>query len=215
MNSPNQKTGTNKSNNRKEIRQRGLKRRRELSPSARRKTSKDIVKWIKHRQLVKPKMRVACYFSTAYELDTSFLLQYLCNTACCYLPVLAPQSRKLFFSPYTPRSILRKNKFGILEPVTQHAYKVKAKELDMIFAPLVAFDSNGNRLGMGAGYYDHTLAFMQLRPGKRPFYVGLAYAKQHFNHIDSSKWDIPLHAVITESGFHSFSSSQQMPYSIP
>ena len=34
-----------------------------------------------------------------------------------------------------------------------------AQQMDLIFMPLVGFDKNKNRLGMGGGFYDKTLSF--------------------------------------------------------
>ena len=49
-----------------------------------------------------------------------------------------------------------KNKFGIWEPKLNVQNVLPLKELDILFTPLVAFDKQGNRLGMGGGFYDRT-----------------------------------------------------------
>lgn len=43
-----------------------------------------------------------------------------------------------------------KNKFGIWEPKLNVQNILPLDELDILFTPLVAFDKQGNRLGMGA-----------------------------------------------------------------
>ena len=50
-----------------------------------------------------------------------------------------------------------KNKFGIWEPKLNVQNVLPLDELDILFTPLVAFDKQGNRLGMGGGFYDRTL----------------------------------------------------------
>lgn len=114
----------------------------------------------------------------------------------CFLPVLDPQhDKQLCFLPYTPGTALSANTFGIDEPV-YHANQVNpASSLDLIFLPLVAFDAWGNRLGMGQGYYDRTLAFRKQL--KRPYLIGLAYDFQYIAKLDAEEWDIALDMVIT------------------
>ena len=43
------------------------------------------------------------------------------------------------------------------------AAPVGTPDLDLVFVPLVGFDANGMRLGMGAGYYDRAFAFLRQR----------------------------------------------------
>ncbi len=46
----------------------------------------------------------------------------------------------------------------------------------MLIMPLVGYDRFGNRLGMGAGYYDRCLE--PLRDSSAPLRVGIAYSLQ-------------------------------------
>jgi 5-formyltetrahydrofolate cyclo-ligase len=110
-----------------------------------------------------------------------------------YLPVIG-RGGKLTFAPWRRGSRLRRNRYGIPEPTGGR--RVPAGRLDMLVMPLVAFDAEGNRLGMGGGYYDRTLA--QRR--RRPLRVGVAFACQQAEAIPAQPWDIPLTCVITERG---------------
>jgi len=65
--------------------------------------------------------------------------------------------------------------------------------------PLVAFDEYGNRIGMGGGFYDRTLAYLQHRQlWRKPVLMGLAYEIQKMKKLESQSWDIPLNSVVTE-----------------
>ena len=69
-------------------------------------------------------------------------------------------------------------------------------EPDVLLAPLLAFDRNGNRLGYGAGYYDMTIA--ALRAKKRVVAVGIAFAAQEFDVVPTTPRDVRLDLVLTE-----------------
>jgi 5-formyltetrahydrofolate cyclo-ligase len=66
--------------------------------------------------------------------------------------------------------------------------------------PLVAFDEQGNRLGMGGGFYDRTLAYLKYRQHRRkPVLAGLAHEIQKIGQLTTQSWDIPLDCIITEN----------------
>ncbi len=77
-------------------------------------------------------------------------------------------------------------------------------EVDAVFAPLVAFDAYGTRLGYGGGFYDRTLAKLRMQNPDTP-YIGLAFEAQRAEApLPSEKTDIALDGVITELGYRAF-----------
>jgi len=65
--------------------------------------------------------------------------------------------------------------------------------------PLVAFDRQGYRLGMGGGYYDRSLAFRcSRRQWLKPTLVGVAHSCQEHPSLPHEYWDVPLAYIITE-----------------
>ncbi len=79
--------------------------------------------------------------------------------------------------------------------------RLSARDLDLVFVPLVGFDATGMRLGMGAGYYDRAFAFLrQRRHWRHPRLIGLAYSFQQVPHIEGAPHDVRLNCVITEKG---------------
>ena len=144
--------------------------------------------------------RIAAYLAADGEIDPAPLLQALwAANKQVYLPVLVPFSpKKLWFARFNPDDTLAFNRFGIPEPVRRHLIKPSA--LDLVLTPLVAFDTAGHRIGMGGGFYDRTFAFLQRRHyWHQPKLLGLAYEFQKQTAIKPNDWDIPLHAIATET----------------
>ena len=92
---------------------------------------------------------------------------------------------------------MTQNKYGIEEPELRVDNVVPLADIDVLLLPLVGFDEKGNRLGMGGGYYDRTLA--QWYNGHAPhlFPIGLSYDEQRVSELPVEAWDIPLPEIIT------------------
>lgn len=145
--------------------------------------------------------RIACYLANDGEIDLSVVIaQIRLMKKQCYLPVLAPLGpRRLWFAPLSRCSRMCVNRFGIPEPMMSARDYASASELDLILLPLVAFDGSGNRLGMGGGFYDRTLAYLNRRDHwKKPQLLGVAHDLQRVDSLDSASWDIPLNGIITD-----------------
>jgi len=108
-----------------------------------------------------------------------------------YLPVLR-SDKQLDFALCQPDSVMVANQFGILEPQSSPPMAVGA--LDVLLVPLVGIDRQGNRLGMGGGYYDRTLGKVH----KHPYLIGIAHHCQLVDVLPNQSWDVPLDALITE-----------------
>jgi 5-formyltetrahydrofolate cyclo-ligase len=148
--------------------------------------------------------RIACYVAVAGEVDCSpVLAAALARGRRLYLPVLHGLS--LLFAPWEPSVAMVRNRFGIPEPAGSGERVLHASALDVVLAPLVAFDDYGRRLGMGGGYYDRALRFLLQRGRwRRPLVIGLAYEFQHVAELQAQRWDVALHAVVTEEGARLF-----------
>jgi len=152
-------------------------------------------------RLFKNSQRVAFYMANDGELDPAELMAIAWSMGKeCFLPVLtASHDKSLLFAEYNPDEPLVYNQFGIPEPYVAARHRVKARTLDLIVMPLVAFDAKGNRIGMGGGYYDRTLAFLKARSmWRKPKLAGIGYNFQQVNRIDDQSWDVPLNYIATE-----------------
>ena len=138
---------------------------------------------------------IALYISFDGEISTEKLIKILwMQGKQVYLPVLHPfNPNHLLFLRYLPETPMLKNKFGILEPKLNVQNVLPLKELDILFTPLVAFDKQGNRLGMGGGFYDRTL---QNWRNSSFIPVGLAHQCQQVEQLPTEAWDVPLHQIL-------------------
>ncbi|MEP7452246.1 5-formyltetrahydrofolate cyclo-ligase [Phyllobacterium sp. SB3] len=74
-----------------------------------------------------------------------------------------------------------------------------------MLVPLAAFDERGHRIGYGAGYYDRAIARLQ-GLGVNPRLLGIAFDCQKVETVPDEPHDVPLEAILTESGLRSFGS---------
>ena len=117
-----------------------------------------------------------------------------------YLPMLyEPIEPRLRFARLDQSTRWKSNRFHIIEPDTPWKNTLHARQLDIVLLPLVAFDAQGNRMGMGGGFYDRTLAFRRSREHWiKPQLIGVAHSCQQHPGLPRQPWDVPLDAIITE-----------------
>jgi 5-formyltetrahydrofolate cyclo-ligase len=173
-------------------------RRRSVPEVERARAAQLVAHNVDWRFHLRPGLRIAVYASLPSELDTAPLIALARSRACrIYVPRIDRHSlgRRMRFVELTGRQ--RRNRLGIDEP--EGALTIGARWLDVVFLPLVGFDSRGVRLGMGGGYYDRAFAFRRWRTvWHAPRLVGLAYSFQQIERITAAAHDVRLDAVVTE-----------------
>jgi len=176
-------------------------RRRALSHHQRRHLSAHLAANITRSPLFRNSRSLALYLPNDGEVDLTEVTQAAWAMGKeCFLPVLSPlYHNRLWFAPYTPDTPLELNRFGIPEPALNWRAMRPVWSLDLLLMPLVAFDLHGNRLGMGGGFYDRTLAYLaQRKLWRKPHLLGTAFELQRFERLPSQPWDVPLDGVATE-----------------
>ena len=113
------------------------------------------------------------------------------------------------------------NRYGICEPALPYGRRVPLWTLSAVFMPLTAFDAQGNRLGMGGGYYDRAFSFCGgldkgwarglakslpgsltgQASGRRPLLIGVAFGFQQVKQVAASPLDVRMDYVVTEKGW--------------
>lgn len=154
--------------------------------------------------LVTPEYRrskkIALFYPVRHELDLMPLIETCwVDNKQVYLPCLLPKPfQKMCFLPYGPKTSMKNNRFGIPEPDLPVNKQINIRQLDIVITPLLAFGPQGQRLGMGGGYYDRTFAFLNRASHyQRPHLWSIALEAQAYD-LTARPWDVNIHGVATE-----------------
>ena len=201
-----QHSSTN-SASRSTLRARLREQRRGLSPEQQRHAARRLNAIVGSSSIFRRSRHIAFFLANDGELDPLPLLRRAWRMGkVCYLPVITP-GKSLWFAPYENGDPLAPNRFGIPEPARAGTTLVSARVLDLILTPLVAFDDQGHRLGMGSGFYDRTLSFLRHRRiWRKPRLLGVAHELQHLSALQAAPWDVPLDGVATDENLYLFSN---------
>ncbi len=190
------------------LRQNMRYKRRQLSAIEQQQHSLQLSQHIIHSQAYKKAQHIALYLSADGEADLSFLIQHLHSEVkkTAYLPVITSKKNSIMrFAPYAKNSPLKNNCFAIAEPVYEEQRLKNSQQLDLILAPLVAYDDQGYRIGMGGGFYDRALQHLITTKGiaqahLKPIFMGVAHDFQGVRKLPVQQWDVALNALVTEKG---------------
>ena len=192
------------------------RQRRSLSDSERRQLANSAsLHLIKLQQRLPTNARIGLYYDGFGELPTQPLLDWCQRLGYLpYLPVVGSFGRtrngnddkRLRFVPIYQSKLLniptRTHSLGMKQ--NHHRRLLWAAELDVIICPLTAVDKNGNRMGMGGGFYDTTLGKSYRSGAKKPLKIGWCYDFQVVEQLARQPWDVPLDGVITLTGLRWF-----------
>ena len=182
-------------------------KRRQLTGFDRIDKTHVLIKQILRHHAYQTAKHIAFYAAFDGEVDIApLLLHAYNNNKHCYLPVMPKFSgQRLRFAPYSPGVAEKLNRFGISEPVYRTGTVCSASKLDLVLMPLVGFDTSGQRLGMGGGYYDRCFEFRRNRSyWKTPLLLGVAFECQKVDTLASQPWDVAMDACITEKKGYEF-----------
>lgn len=182
---------------RQQLRRDLREKRRALTRAEQRAAARALLKRLAALTELRHTRHVALYWPMDGEIDPRGLARLArFRRHRFYLPVLqAFPAGTLRFAPWRPGDRLARNRFGIPEPRGRDLRP--ARRLDALLLPLTGFDADGNRLGMGGGFYDRTLAFR--RHGRcPPLLVGVAHACQQVPALPVAAWDVPLARIVSD-----------------
>jgi 5-formyltetrahydrofolate cyclo-ligase len=141
---------------------------------------------------------IACYLPMRDEVDPRWIIEraWRANKRV-FCPVMG-NKRKMIYRRLDRDTTLLRNTFGLWEPIDSEI--ISPRHLDLVVTPLVAFDANNNRIGMGGGYFDRCFSFLRHRTQwLSPKLVGVAFACQEVDEIRPNPWDIRLYDVCSDA----------------
>jgi 5-formyltetrahydrofolate cyclo-ligase len=174
-----------------------LTRRSQITLVDREHAARNAAEFLVDLPLFRQVTNIACYYPLPHEFDCLQIIERIwAAQKNCYLPVLSTINQdKLDFILYEKDTVLRHNRYHIPEP--EEGKKIAPENLDLVLLPSLGFDRQGNRLGMGAGYYDRT--FQAHEKMKKPVLFGLAYEAQCVSSLPHDPWDVVLDGAVTEN----------------
>jgi 5-formyltetrahydrofolate cyclo-ligase len=160
-------------------------------------SSRQVCAKIRTLESYRKAKHLALYLAINGEIDLTMLWKTApLHGKQCYFPVVN-EDASLLFLPATPATSFKRNRYGIEEPDVSRSMAISPEDLDLVIVPLVAFDIDCRRLGMGSGSYDRT--FANASPS---ILLGAAYQFQYVDFIIPESWDVPLHGVVTEKAVY-------------
>jgi 5-formyltetrahydrofolate cyclo-ligase len=148
---------------------------------------------------VEPGMVVSAFWPMRSEMDLRPLMAALRDKgARLCLPAILDKETIVFRELVRGAPMIDMG-FGTLGPGPEAAVLDPA----LMLVPLAAFDTAGNRIGYGGGYYDRAIARLVER-GLAPRLVGVAFDCQQVDAVPAEAHDRRLQAILTESGLRAF-----------
>ncbi|WP_294824445.1 5-formyltetrahydrofolate cyclo-ligase [uncultured Flavobacterium sp.] len=98
----------------------------------------------------------------------------------------------------TDNTKLMVSQYGIPEPVD--GIEVPSNKIDVVFVPLLAFDSDGHRVGYGKGFYDRFLN--ECKPDV--IKIGLSFFEAENEAIEANATDVRLDYCVTPLKIYTF-----------
>ena len=186
-----------------QMRQHNRKQRAGLEPQQLERASQALAHKIISLDIYRKSQRLAVYFAVNGEISLDPVIDHaLAAGKRVYLPNLDQKS--LRFSPYFREQKMRINKFRLPEPDVGDDEMLQPAQLDLVLAPLVVFDEDRNRIGMGGGFYDRSFAMRKDATVSRPVLIGVAHELQKVEQIIPEDWDVRLDMVVTDQAIYSY-----------
>lgn len=144
-----------------------------------------LLDWMQNRS----ETRVAIYLARPFEISLDSLARQLnrAGVIVCAPRLDLPNERMNFYRLSDVDATAR-GPWGVREPISDEIVRP-----ELVFAPGLAFDPIGHRLGTGGGWYDRVLADISLK-------VGVVFDGQIVNEVPIETHDIGMNWVASDKG---------------
>ena len=176
------------------LRRAGIAERNSLSPEERAEKSAAAVRRIAESEFFAGAETVMIYNAVRGELSLEALTVHPAAAGKRFVYPLCVSRTEM--KAYLPGA-WKTGAFGIREPVPEMSEEIPPEAIDLVVCPCTVFDEAGNRIGMGAGYYDRFLPRCT-----RAAVIAAAFEAQQAAHVPARPWDRPADAVFTEESIY-------------
>ena len=178
----------------REIRRKMLALRRALSDDEAVKKAESLTSWILTLPEYKKAKRIMAFLAMKGESNLDGLIaRALSDGKEVYVPVCLPE-RQMEAGRLLGMDHFVRGPLG-LRDLPKSYETVSPEKLDLVLVPGVACDREGNRLGMGAGYYDRYLVHVPFE--KR---IAALWDFQVAEAIPSEPFDERMAKIVTDKG---------------
>lgn len=162
-------------------------KRRILTQEMVRENSDKVVALVEQLPAFQTAKTVLIYYPTRNEIDVLSLIKKYKSTKTFLFPVV--HRHGMTACPYEGNDKMHRGKFNIPEPTTA-PYEGK---IDLTIVPGLGFDTKGNRLGRGGGYYDRFISSTK----SQSLLVGVGYDFQIVDEVPTNLFDKHMNYVIS------------------
>lgn len=152
---------------------------------------------------------IMVFLSLQNEIDTTgIVLRSWQDHKRVLAPRVSWEQRRMM--PTEIRSLtsdLVETSMGLREPISGAPIPIPI--IDMVIVPGLAFDSHGNRLGRGRGFYDRFLA----HPEFRGVTCAFAFEEQYVSEVPVDSLDRPVAMLVTDAKVRKFGRQRKSPRS--
>ncbi|GAB6100328.1 5-formyltetrahydrofolate cyclo-ligase [Halanaerocella petrolearia] len=182
-----------------EQRKRLLDKRDNLTKEEIIKKSRQVKEYLFQQSEFRNANRIMFYVAFRSEVETELMIKRSLDLGKeIVVPITNKKQKKMELSLLKNYNReLELGTYGILEPKDKYIRPVNPESLDLIIVPGVAFDSHGNRLGYGGGYYDRLFDIISEIPR-----VALGFELQIVDKVITEEHDFSVDKIITERNIY-------------